>query len=101
MRARINNQVIYLHQDDVPQYSRQGGVVRNTYFWALRSIADRAYRGKDWEYEEQVWIALVRMLTSFTESGYLGYRETTLEFPPDAEIPAALRTVSTWQSSAS
>ncbi|NJL87011.1 MAG: hypothetical protein HC886_15200 [Leptolyngbyaceae cyanobacterium SM1_1_3] len=98
MRARISNQVIYLHPEDVPQYNKQGSTVRNTYFWALRSIAARAYRGKDWEYEEQVWIALVRMLISFAESGYLGYRETTLEFSPDAEIPAPLRAVSTWGS---
>ncbi|MFE4107415.1 hypothetical protein [Almyronema epifaneia] len=98
MRARISNQVIYLHKADVPQYKKQGSVVRNTYFWALRSIADRAYRDQEWEYEEQVWLALVRMLTSFAESGYLGYRETALEFSPEASIPQQLRTVSTWQS---
>ena len=71
-------------------------MVRNTYFWALRSIADRANLGRAWEYEEGVWLALVRMLTAFAESGYLGYRETILEFPPDAEIPPDIKPISTW-----
>lgn len=96
MRARIENQVLLIHQDDVPPYKKQGAVVRNSYFWALKSIADRAGFYKDWEFDETVWIALARMLMSFTESGYLGYRETVLEFHPDAQIPGELKVVSTW-----
>jgi hypothetical protein len=36
------------------------------------------------------------MLTSFAESGYLGYGETVLEFAEDAEIPAILKPMATW-----
>lgn len=73
-------------------------VVRNSYFWALRSIAGRAKRYTDWEYEPEVWIALARMLLSFMESGYLCDRETILEFPlSQGEIPSVLRNVATWE----
>jgi hypothetical protein len=96
MRARIHQQILYLHQDDVPSYKKSGSVVRNSYFWALRSIADRALFNQDWEFADQVWPALARMATSFAESGYLGYRETVLEFEDDAIIPEALRPVGTW-----
>ena len=96
MRAKTDNQVLYIHSEDVPTYKKKGSVVRNNYFWALRSIADRANFGKAWEYEAGVWLALVRMLMSFTESGYLAYRETILEFPPEANIPSAIKPVATW-----
>ncbi len=96
MRAKINNQVLFIHQDDVPYYKKKGPVVRNSYFWALKSIADRAGFNHDWEFDETVWIALARMLMSFTESGYLGYRETVLEFHPDEGIPPELKAVATW-----
>lgn len=96
MRGRIEHQVLFLHEDDVPQYKKKGSVVRNSYFWAMRSIAGRSRRGADWEYEEEVWIALQRMLLSFTESGYLGLRETMIEFAPDDFIPPTLKPVSTW-----
>ncbi|MGP1385500.1 MAG: hypothetical protein ACTS2F_18195 [Thainema sp.] len=99
MRARLENEVIYLHQDDVPQYKKKGSVVRNTFFWALQSIAGRARFDEDWEFESEVWIALGRMLMHFTESGYLGYSETTLEFPYETEIPSVLRDVATWTAS--
>ncbi|GAB1539531.1 hypothetical protein NUACC21_21980 [Scytonema sp. NUACC21] len=97
MRAKIENNVLFLHQEDVPVYKKGGSVVRNSYFWALRSIAGRANRYGDWEYEPEVWFALTRMLLSFTESGYLGLKETVLEFPlSQGEIPDVLRPVSTW-----
>ncbi len=96
MRAKISKQVLCVHQEDVPTYKKQGSVVRNNYFWALKSIADRAGFYKDWEFDETVWIALTRMLISFTESGYLGYRETILEFHPDDSIPPELKAVATW-----
>ncbi|MGI0487316.1 hypothetical protein ACN4EK_17885 [Pantanalinema rosaneae CENA516] len=97
MRARIEQQILFLHQDDVPPYKKTGSVVRNSYFWALRSIAAQAYRSRDWEYDADVWLALQRMLLSFMESGYLGIRETQLEFAPDQEIPAVLKPVATWE----
>ncbi|BAY16569.1 hypothetical protein NIES21_23990 [Anabaenopsis circularis NIES-21] len=98
MRARIDNQVLFLHHQDLPEFKKGGSVVRNSYFWALRSIAGRASRYSDWEYESEVWFALKRMLLSFAESGYLGYRETLLEFPLEmGEIPDVLRDVSTWE----
>jgi hypothetical protein len=98
MRARIENKVLFIHHEDLPEFKKGGSVVRNSYFWALRSIAGRAKRYQDWEYESEVWIALVRMLLSFAESGYLGDRETILEFPlSQGEIPEILRDVSTWE----
>ncbi|WP_066378626.1 MULTISPECIES: hypothetical protein [unclassified Anabaena] len=98
MRARIENQVLLLHREDLPEFKKGGSVVRNSYFWALRSIAGKASRYRDWEYETEVWLALARMLLSFAESGYLGYRETILEFPlSQGEIPDVLRDVSTWE----
>lgn len=96
MRARIEDQIILIHHEDVPTYKRNGSVVRNSYFWALKSIAGYAGRDRDWEYESEVWLALQRVLTSFTESGYLGFSETILEFPPDHPIPEVLKPVSTW-----
>ena len=98
MRARIDDQVLYLHHEDVPAYKKSGSVVRNSYFWALKSISAQAYREKDWEFEIEVWFALQRMLLSFMESGYLGLRETQLEFSPEqGEIPTLLKPVATWQ----
>ncbi|WP_016952381.1 MULTISPECIES: hypothetical protein [Nostocaceae] len=98
MRAKIENNVLFIHKEDVPEFKKGGSVVRNSYFWALRSIAGRARRDHDWEYESDVWLALTRMLMSFTESGYLGYRETVLEFPlSQGKIPDLLRDVSTWE----
>jgi hypothetical protein len=98
MKARIENQVLFLHKDDLPEYKKTGSVVRNTYFWALKAIAGNTPYGGDWEFESEVWLALQRMLTSFAESGYLGLSETILEFPPDQpEIPPVLRPVATWE----
>lgn len=98
MRARLEGSIISLHQADLPMLKKGGSVVRNSYFWALKAIADYAPRHGDWEYEAEVWVALKRILLAFQNSGYLGLSETQLEFPADqAEIPAALREVSTWQ----
>ncbi|MDF5712396.1 MAG: hypothetical protein PUP93_00570 [Rhizonema sp. NSF051] len=98
MRARIEENLLFLHHEDLPEFKKGGSVVRNSYFWALRSIAGQAKRYRDWEYESEVWLALGRMLLSFTESGYLGLSETVLEFPiSQGEIPDVLRSVSTWE----
>ncbi|MDJ0735639.1 MAG: hypothetical protein QNJ47_16520 [Nostocaceae cyanobacterium] len=97
MRARIDDNLLFLHHEDLPGYKKGGSMVRNSYFWALRSIAGRAGRYGDWEYEPEVWLALRRMLLSFAESGYLGVRETLLEFPQSQQIPDVLRDVSTWE----
>lgn len=96
MKAYIKEDILYINYEDLPNYKKGGSVVRNSYFWALKSIACYAKRGCDWEYDQAVWIALSRLLLSFTESGYLGYSETILEFPLDNQIPDCLRSVSTW-----
>ncbi len=96
MRARIENEVLFLLNEDVPHYKKKGSIVRNSYFWALKSIADRAPFEKEWEFEQSVWFALTRMLTSFAESGYLGLKETQLEFAPDDDIPPVLKPMGTW-----
>ncbi|MEM9767104.1 MAG: hypothetical protein AAF892_04365, partial [Cyanobacteria bacterium P01_D01_bin.71] len=70
-----------------------------SYFWALKAIADTARFDQPWEFDQAVWVALCRMLTSFAMSGYLGNRETLLEFAPEAQIPEVLRSMSTWAGS--
>jgi hypothetical protein len=97
MRATITNDVLFLHPEDVPPYKKNGPIVRNSYFWALKSIAARAHRDKPWEYESEIWPALARMLESFAASGYLNLTETQLEFAENATIPPVLRSVSTWE----
>lgn len=98
MRAKIENMVLLLNKEDVPEFKKGGSVVRNSYFWALRSIAGQASRYRDWEYESEVWLALSRMLLSFSESGYLSLKETILEFPrSQLEIPDVLRSISSWE----
>ncbi|MDX2243964.1 MAG: hypothetical protein NW224_25080 [Leptolyngbyaceae cyanobacterium bins.302] len=97
MRARVEEDILFVHQEDVPQYKKTGSVVRNSYFWALKAIAAYATRSQDWEFDAEVWVALQRMLLSFAESSYLGIRETQLEFPANQEIPVLLKPVATWE----
>lgn len=97
MRARLDQDLIIIDSDDLPKFKKGGSVVRNSYFWAMRAIAGHAPRHGDWEYEAEVWLALKRVLLAFQESGYLGLRETQLEFPSDFyDIPPLLKSVSTW-----
>ncbi|HAC65058.1 MAG TPA: hypothetical protein DCF68_16405 [Cyanothece sp. UBA12306] len=96
MKVSLNNDIIIIDQEDLPKYKKGGSVVRNSYFWALKSISCYSRKDCDWEFDEEVWVALNRMLLSFTESGYLGYSETILEFNQDTPIPRVLRSVSTW-----
>jgi hypothetical protein len=96
MRVTLQDEILIIDREDLPSYQKGGSIVRNSYFWALKSIACYAPKGKDWEFDPEVWIALRRMLLSFSQSGYLGLRETLLEFSPDTVIPEALRSVSTW-----
>lgn len=96
MRVRIEADILYIIQEDLPAYKQGGSVVRNSYFWALKSIACFSSRHQDWEYDPEVWIALTRMLMAFTASGYLGDRETCLEFAADTVIPPELRAVSSY-----
>lgn len=94
MKAQIKDQILYIDYQDLPNYQKRGSIVRNNYFWALKSIACYTPRGGDWEFDSEVWIALGRMLLFFTQSGYLGYDETSLEFSENSTIPEALRGVS-------
>ena len=96
MRVTLQDNILLINQEDLPCYKKGGSVVRNSYFWALKSIACYTNRNKDWEFDPEVWVALVRMLLSFAQSGYLGDNETVLEFSADTPIPEVLRPVSTW-----
>ena len=96
MRVKLQDNILFINHEDLPEYKKVGSVVRNSYFWALKSIACFTSRKKDWEYDSEVWVALARMLISFNESGYLGDRETCLEFPSDIPIPDELRSVSSY-----
>ena len=91
MKAWIKDNILFISQSDIPNYKKGGSIVRNNYFWALKSISSYSHIGKDWEFDDEVWVALRRMLLFFTESGYLGYLETNLEFPEDSFIPEILR----------
>lgn len=97
MRAFVDQDILFIHHEDLPPYKKGGSIVRNSYFWALKSIAGSARLNKDWEFESEVWFALNRMLLSFTESGYLALSETLLEFETQAPIPDPLRSSSTWR----
>ncbi|MGK7916723.1 MAG: hypothetical protein AB4038_14460 [Prochloraceae cyanobacterium] len=96
MKVSLKDDIIYINCEDLPHYKKGGSVVRNSYFWALKSISCYSARGRDWEYDRDVWVALSRILLSFSQSGYLSDRETLLEFADSAEIPESLRSVSTW-----
>ncbi|MGA1131787.1 MAG: hypothetical protein ACO31I_05900 [Prochlorotrichaceae cyanobacterium] len=97
MRAFIQQDILYICSEDLPSYKKGGSIVRNSYFWALKSIAGSARFDQDWQFEQEVWFALNRMLLSFAGSGYLGVSETLLEFEPQAAIPDSLRSASTWR----
>jgi len=97
MKVRLESEILHITHEDLPEYKKGGSIVRNSYFWALKSIACFSSRTKDWEYDQEVWVALNRMLISFAESGYLGDRETRLEFPQDTLIPHELRSISSYQ----
>lgn len=94
MRVRLEEDILLINHEDLPTYKKGGSIVRNSYFWALKSISCFAARDRDWEYDREVWTALSRMLISFTESGYLGSRETLLEFSENMNIPGELRSIS-------
>ncbi len=96
MRVKLPDSILLINYEDLPEYKKGGSVVRNSYFWALKSIACFTPRNQDWEYDPEVWVALARMLTSFSESGYLGFQETWLEFPENTPIPDELRFVSSY-----
>lgn len=96
MKVKLEDDILSINYDDLPVYKKGGSIVRNSYFWALKSIACYTSRNKDWEYDRAVWVALSRMLLAFMESGYLGDRETILEFTQNTPIPPELRLVSTW-----
>jgi len=95
MKAWVKDNILYLSKQDLPPYKKGGSIVRNNFYWALKSIACYANSSSDWEFDSEVWIALGRMLLFFTASGYLGYSETILEFGEDSIIPEELRSVST------
>lgn len=95
MKAYIHDGILYLAKEDIPEYQKGKSIVRNNYFWALKSICDYSPVNADWEFAEEIWIALARMLLFFSNSGYLGDRETVLEFAEDVLIPDQLRAVST------
>jgi hypothetical protein len=95
MKAVLKDEILITSNEDLPGYKKGGSIVRNSYFWALKSISCYSAKGSDWEFDREVWIALARMLLTFSQSGYLGSSETILEFSDDAQIPEELRSVST------
>lgn len=95
MKVNLEDDIITISYEDLPKYKKGGSVVRNSYFWALKSISCYSSRGRDWEYDRDVWVALSRMLLAFAESGYLGDREIILEFDDNTPIPDELRSIAT------
>jgi hypothetical protein len=96
MKASLDDEILSIDREDLPNYKKGGSIVRNSYFWALKSISCYAPKYGNWEFDRSVWIALARMLSAFSQSGYLGDKEIILEFPVDTPIPEDLRSVSTW-----
>ena len=95
MKAWIENDILYIDKEDIPEYKKGRSIVRNNYFWALKSISDYAQVNSHWEFASEVWTALSRMLLFFYNSGYLGTKETILEFTDEAVIPEVFRSVAT------
>ena len=95
MKAWIEDDILYIDRNDTPDYQKGKSIVRNNYFWALKSISDYARADAHWEFSEEVWTALARMLLFFSNSGYLSTQETILEFSDDAIIPEVLRSIAT------
>jgi hypothetical protein len=96
VKVFLEDEILSIDREDLPNYKKGGSIVRNSYFWALKSISCHAPKYSNWEFDREVWIALARMLLAFSQSGYLGDREIILEFPVDTPIPDDLRSVSTW-----
>ncbi len=96
MKVEIKDTILYIKNEDLPIYKKGGSLVRNNFFWALKSISCHSSKTKDWEFDQEVWFALNRMLLFFTNSGYLTYSETILEFKQDLIIPNVLRSVSSY-----
>ena len=96
MKVYLKDDLLYINHEDLPSYQKGGSIVRNSYFWALKSISCYSRKGQDWEFDQVVWVALCRMLLSFAQSGYLGDSETMLEFDTNTSIPIELRSISTW-----
>lgn len=96
MKVYIKDNILCINLEDLPSYKKGGSMVRNNFFWALKSISCYSPKSGDWEFDQEVWIALNRMLLFFTNSGYLGYSETILEFKTDTIIPEIFRGVSTY-----
>jgi hypothetical protein len=96
MKVILKDDLIVIDRDDLPEYKKGGSVVRNSYFWALKSISCYSGRNCNWEFDREVWVALTRMLLLFAQSGYLGHSETVLEFPDNMPIPDILRSISTY-----
>jgi hypothetical protein len=74
MRVTLQDDILFINHEDLPAYKKGGSIVRNSYFWALKAIACYTSRDKDWEFDRDVWVALSRMLMSFSQSSYLGDR---------------------------
>lgn len=97
MRAYIEDDILVIDKDDVPPYKKGGSIVRNSYFWALKSIACYTPKGGNWEFDRPVWTALARMLFCFAQSGYLATSETYLSFRSDVIIPKEFHGIAGWE----
>ncbi len=50
MKVTLEEDILAIAYEDLPKYKKGGSIVRNSYFWALKSIACYSSRGQDWEY---------------------------------------------------
>jgi hypothetical protein len=93
VKVHFKDNIIAITAEDLPIYKKTGSIVRNNFFWALKSISCHAPKGQDWEFDPDVWVALVRLLIFFGQSGYLATSETILEFESEEVIPEVLSSV--------
>ena len=45
MKVTLKDDILFIAYQDLPTYKKGGSVVRNSYFWALKSIACYTGRG--------------------------------------------------------
>ena len=47
MKVNLEDDILAISYEDLPKYKKGGSVVRNSYFWALKSIACYSSRDRD------------------------------------------------------
>jgi len=84
MRARIENMVVFLNHEDVPSFQKGGSMAQQLLLGATL-IAGQASRIVTGNTSQRFGWRSLGCFLSFSESGYLGLKETILSFPCSRE----------------